>query len=128
MKPELDLSNYATKSDLKNAKGFDTTAFAKKTDLANLKSYVDKLDIDQLKNVPSDLNNLKSKADKLNIGKSETTPIDLIKLSDVVKNEVVKKTECNTEIKDLEDKIPVITNLVTTTTTILNAKINEVKN
>ena len=78
-------------------------------------------------NGKDDFSSLKSKVDKLNIGKSETTPVDLIKLSDVVKNEVVKKTEYNTEIKDLEDKIPDITNLVTTTT-ILNAKINEVKN
>ena len=44
----------------------------KKTDLGNLKSYVDKLDIDKLRNVPNNLNNLKSKADKLDIGKLET--------------------------------------------------------
>ena len=48
MKVELDLSNYARKEDLKNATGVD-----KKTDLANLKSHVHKLDIDKLKNVPS---------------------------------------------------------------------------
>ena len=46
VKVELDLSNYATKTDLKNATGVDTSSFAKKTDLANLKSDVDKLDID----------------------------------------------------------------------------------
>ena len=50
VKVELDLSNYATKTDLKNAAGVDTSDFAKKTDLANLKSDVDKLDIDKLKN------------------------------------------------------------------------------
>ena len=44
----------------------------KKTDLGNLKSYVDKLDIDKLRNVPNNLNNLKSKVDKLDIGKLET--------------------------------------------------------
>ena len=44
---ELDLSNYATKTDLKNATRVDTSSFAKKTDLANLESDVDKLDIDQ---------------------------------------------------------------------------------
>ena len=67
MKVELDLSNYATKSDLKNATGFDKSKFAREVDLANLKSDVDKLDIDTLKNVPSNLNNLKSKVGKLDV-------------------------------------------------------------
>ena len=53
VKVELDLSNYATKLDLKNAAGVDT--FAKKVDLVNSKSDVDKLDTDKLKNVPSNL-------------------------------------------------------------------------
>ena len=51
VKVELDLSNYATKSDLKNATGVDTSKFAKKVDLANLKSDADKLDIDKQKNI-----------------------------------------------------------------------------
>ena len=55
VKVELDLSNYATKADLKNAAGVNTSDFAKKTDLASLKSDVDKLDIDKLKNVPTNL-------------------------------------------------------------------------
>ena len=63
----------------------------KSTDLANLKSAVDKLDIDQLKNVPSNLNNLKSKVDKLAIGKLESTPVGLSKLSNVVKMTLLKK-------------------------------------
>ena len=67
VKVELDLSNYATKSDLKNATGFDKSKFAREVDLANLKSDVDKLDIDTLKNVPSNLNNLKSKVGKLDV-------------------------------------------------------------
>ena len=50
VKVELDFSNYATKSNLKKATGFDTSKFAKKVHLANLKSNVDKLDIDKLKN------------------------------------------------------------------------------
>ena len=49
VKVELDLSSYTTKADFKNATGVDTSNFAKKTDLANLKSDVDKLDIDKLK-------------------------------------------------------------------------------
>ena len=65
VKVELDLPNYATKSDLKNATGISTSEFAKKTDLANLKSGVDKLDTNELENVPSCLISLKSKIDKL---------------------------------------------------------------
>ena len=51
MKVELDLSNYATEADLKIVKGADTSKFAKKVDLANLKSNIDKLDIDKIKNI-----------------------------------------------------------------------------
>ena len=67
---KVDLSNYATKTDIKNISHVDTSSFALKTNLANLKTEVDKLDIDKL--VP--------------------VPVDLRKLSDVVKNDVVKKT------------------------------------
>ena len=69
VKVELDLSNYATKADLKNATAVDTLDFAKKNDLGHLKSDVDKLDIDKLKNFPSGLSNLKSKVDKLDVDK-----------------------------------------------------------
>ena len=92
VKVELDLFNYATKADLKNATGVDTSDFAKKTDLANSKSVVDKLDIDKLKNVRRGLNNLKNEVDELDICKLETTTVDLSKVSNVVKNDVVKKT------------------------------------
>ena len=68
-KVELDLSNYATKSHLKNATGVDISKFVKKVDLASLKSNVDKLDIDKLKNVPTNLNDLKSRVDELHVGK-----------------------------------------------------------
>ena len=66
---KLDLSNYATKADIKNVSHVDTSSFALKANLASLKTEVDKLDIDKL--VP--------------------VPVDLSKLSDVVKNDVVKK-------------------------------------
>ena len=65
---KIDLSNYATKADIKNISHADTSSFALKTNLASLKTEVDKLDIDKLVPVPVDLN----------------------KLSDLVKN-VVKK-------------------------------------
>ena len=69
IKVELDLSNYATKTDLKNVTHVDVSSFAAKTNLASLKTDVDKLDIDKLVPVPN----------------------DLAKLSNVVKNEVVKR-------------------------------------
>ena len=122
---KVDLSNYATKSDLKNATGIDTSKLAAKSDLVSLKTEVDKLDIDKLKSLPNNLSNLKSKVDKLDIDKLAPVPVDLSKLTNVVKNEVVKKTEYNAKIKNIEDKTPDITNLATKTT--LNAKINEVK-
>ena len=60
IKVELDLSNYVTKADLENPSSVDISTFAKKTDLASLKSDVDKLDIDKLKNVPSGLSKFKN--------------------------------------------------------------------
>ena len=67
---KVDLSNYATKTDFKNVTHVNTSSFALKTSLANLKTEVDKLDIDKLAPVP----------------------VDLSKLRDVIKNYVVKKT------------------------------------
>ena len=90
------------------------------------KSTVDRSDTDKLKNVSNGLSSLKSKVGKLDTGKLETTPVDLSKLSSVVKIDVAKKTEYNANIKNIEDKIPGITNAPTKTTT-LSAKINEVK-
>ena len=59
----MDLSNYAAKPDLKNAANANTLKFAREADLASLKSDVDKLDIDKLKNVRSNLDSLESKVD-----------------------------------------------------------------
>ena len=70
IKVKIDLSNYATKTDIKNISHIDTSSFALKTNLASLKTEVDKLEIDKLVHIP----------------------VDLSKLSDVVKNDVVKKT------------------------------------
>ena len=64
---ELDLSNYATKANLKNATGVDTSKIARKVDLASLKFNVDKLETDKLKNVPTNVSNLKIKVDKLDV-------------------------------------------------------------
>ena len=70
---KVDLSNYATKTDLKNVSHVDVSSFAIKSNLASLKTEVDKLDIDKLVRIS----------------------VDLSKLSDVVKDDVVKKTEYN---------------------------------
>ena len=123
VKVELDLSSCGTKPELKNAASVDTSKFAKKVNLANLKSNVDKLDIDKGIYVETNLSNLKSKIDKLDV--DELVSVDLSKLSNVVKNDVVKKDAHNAKIKNIEDKIPNITKLATKTT--LNPKTNEVK-
>ena len=119
------MSDYATKSDLKNTTGADTSKFAKNVDLADLKSNADKLDIDELKNVPTHLGNLKSKVDKLDVDKLLPISVDLSKLSDVVKIDVVKKDVYNANIKHIENKIPHTPTLATNASP--NAKINEVK-
>ena len=56
IKVELDLRSYATKTDLKNVTHVDVSSFASKTNLASLKTKVDKLDIDKLTPVPNDFN------------------------------------------------------------------------
>ena len=120
IKVELNLSNYATKKDIKDITHIGASGFASKTNLAALKTEVDKIDTDKLKTVPD----------------------DLAKLSNVVKNDVVKKTDYNAlkskidgidvskyvrrtkyktdgksiydKIDAVEKKIPVLTDFVTT--------------
>ena len=125
IKVKVDLSNYATKTDLKNITCIDTSGFALKTNSANLKTEVDKLDTDKLK----------------------TIPIDLSKLSNVVKNEVVKKnaydklvaklnnidtsgfllkTKYDADKLKLENKIPDTSNFVKKAN--YNTKITELEN
>ena len=89
---KVDLSNYATKTDLKNVTHVDTSNFALKTDLDSLKTEVDKLNIDKLAPVP----------------------VDLSKLNDVVKNDVVKKT--------IYDKLAVKMNNIDTSDFVLKTK------
>ena len=122
VKVELNLSNYATKTNLKNGKGVDTSIFAKKVNLANLKSNVDKSDIDKFENVSTNLTNLKIKVKKLDVDKLVPVPADLSKLCDAVKNDVVKKdvynvykmyiynTIRNTKRNEVKKEIPSITN------------------
>ena len=89
---KVDLSKYATKTELKNVTHVDTSRFALKTNLASLKTEVDKLDIDKL----------------------ATIPADLTKLSDAVRNDVVKKAMC--------DKLAAKVNNIYTSTFVLKTK------
>ena len=110
---KLDLCNYVIISDFKNATDVDASQFFKKDDLSNLKSGVDKLDIDKLAELDAD--------------ELKPVPVDLSKLSDVVKNDVVQKDVYNAKIRNIEVKIvKSITNLATNS--VFNAKINQVEN
>ena len=91
MNVKVDFSNYATKVDIKNILYIDTSSFALKSNLANLKTEVDKLNIDKLMPVP----------------------VDLSKLSIVVKNDVVKKS--------VYDKLVPRVNSIDTITFVLKA-------
>ena len=71
--------------------------------LINLKSDVDELDISKYKNVPGRLSSLNRKVDKLDIAKLKTIPIDLSKLSNIVKNDVFKKTEYDELVKTVSN-------------------------
>ena len=82
---KVALSNYATKTDIKNISHVDNSSFTLKSNLASLKTEVDKLDINQLKSLPSNLSNLKNRIDKLDIDKLVPIPVDLSKLTNVVK-------------------------------------------
>ena len=87
IKVELDLANYATKDDVKNITHADVSSFVSKTNLAALKTEVDKIDVDKLK----------------------TTPTDLAKLTNAVENDLVKKTGYNTKVASIETQIAGLT-------------------
>ena len=87
IKVELDLANYATKTDLKNITHVDVSSFASKTNLAALKTEVDKIDADKFK----------------------ATPADLAKLTNAIEHDVVKKTDYNTKVTTIEAQIAGLT-------------------
>ena len=87
IKVELDLANYATKTDLNNITHVGVSSFASKTNLAALKTKVDKIDADKLK----------------------TAPTDLTKLTNAIENDVVKKTDYNTKVTSIEAQIAGLT-------------------
>ena len=135
---KVDLSNYATKTDIKNISHVDTSSFALKTNLASLKTEVDKLHTDKLVPVPVDLSKLgdavinavvkKTVYDKLvaKVNSIDTSGFVLKTKYDADKTELekiffdtsglVKKTDYNTKITEIEGKIPDVSSLATETT------------
>ena len=87
IKVELDLANYATKTDLNNINHVDVSSFASKTNLEALKTEVDKIDA----------------------GKLKTAPTDLAKLTNAIENDVVKRTDYNTKVTSIEVQIAGLT-------------------
>ena len=87
IKVELDLANYTTKTDLKNITHVDVSGFASKTNLAALKTEVDKIDPDKLKAIPT----------------------DLTKLTNAVEHDVVRKTDYNIKVTSIESQIAGLT-------------------
>ena len=87
VKVELDLSNYATKDDVKNIAHVDVSSYATKTNLAALKTEADKIDADKLK----------------------TARADLAKLTNAIENDVVKKTDYSTKVTSIEAQLAGLT-------------------
>ena len=111
---KVDLSNYATKADIKNITHEDTSNFALKTSLANLKTEVDKLDIDKLLPIPTDLSKL-SNVEKNDVIKKIVYDKLVPKLNNIDTSDFVLKINYNTKITELENKIPDTSNLATKT-------------
>ena len=101
----VDLSNYATKDDIKNITHEDTSSFALKTNLANLKTDVDKLDIDKLATLPIDLSKLTNVV-KNDVVKKPVYDKLVAKVDNIDTSGFVKKTDYNKKITEIEDKIP----------------------
>ena len=111
IKVNIDLSNYATKTDLKNVTHVDTSSFALKTNLASLKTEVDKLDIDKLAPVPVDLSKL-SDVVKNDVVKKTVYDKLVAKVNNIDTSDFVLKTKYQTDKTELEKKIPDVTNFV----------------
>ena len=91
------------KKEIKHAISFDTPDLAAKKNFIALKAEVDKLDINNLVNVPNSLNNLKTKADDLDVCKLKTVSVVLKKVRDVVDKQVVQNTKLNTLKKKVNE-------------------------
>ena len=108
---KVDLSNYATKADIKNISHVDTSSFALKTNLANLKTEFDKLDIDKLVPVPVDLSKL-SAVVKNDVVKKDVYDKLVAKVNNIDTSDLVLKTNYQTDKTELENKIPDVSDFV----------------
>ena len=158
IKVELNLSSYATKTDLKNVTHVDVSSFASKANLASLKTELDKLDIDKLVPVPNDLakpsnvvkndvvkkiehNKLLTKVNGIDTtnfvlrtkyekdGSNFENKINKVDKKIPDVSDLVKKTDFNAKITEVEGKIPSITRLATSSAlTAVENKIPDVNN
>ena len=121
----VSLSNYTTKADIKNILYFDTSSFVLKSNLASLKTEVDKLDIDKLVPAPVDLSKL-SDLVKTNVVKKKTVYDKLVaKVNSIDTSAFVLKTKYDTDKSEIENEIPGTTALVKKTD--YNGKITEIE-
>ena len=108
---KVDLSNYATKADIKNISHVDTSSFAINSNLANLKTEVDKLDIDKLVPVPVDLSKL-SNVVKTDVVKKIVHDKLVAKVNSIEISAFGLKTKYDTDKSEIEYKIPGTSNLI----------------
>ena len=111
IKVEIDLSNHATKKEINGITHVDTSNSALKTNLANLKTEVDQLDIDKLATVPVDLSKL-SNVVKNDVVKKTVYDKLVGKVNNIDTSDFVLKTNFNTKFTGLENKIPNTSGLV----------------
>ena len=118
---KVDLSNYGTKTDLKNVTYVDTSSFALKTNLASLETEVDKLDIGKLAPVPVDLSKL-SDVVKNDVAKKTVYEKLVAKANNIDTSDFVLKTKYKTDKTELEKKIPDVSDFIK------KAKLTELEN
>ena len=105
IKIRIDLSNYAAQADIKNISHVDTSSFALKSNSSNLKTEVDKLDIDKLVSIPADLSKLSNVVKNDVVKKADYNKL-VTHVDNIDTSLLVKKTDYNTKITEMEDKIP----------------------
>ena len=125
IKVQIDLTNYATKEDFKNISHVHTSSFALKTNLSSLKTEEDKLDIEKLVPIPNELIKL-SNVVKNNVVKKVDYNKLIAKVDNIDTNDFVLKTKYSTDKAELENKIPNTSGLVKKT--YYNTKITEIEN
>ena len=125
IKVEIDLSNSATKKDINDITHVDTSNFALKANLANLKTEVDKLDIEKLLSIPNDLSILSNVIKNDVVEKVDYNKL-VAKVNNIDTSDFVLKTKSSTDKTELENKIPNTSGLVKKTD--YNRKITEIEN